>query len=136
MSQFTDWKRKEASSETSGKWHAVRELRVGSKRLTIRAHRLITEARADQRVVAINGNLLDCTRKNLQVRTLRPWTGRPGHSGFIGVHQINASRWRVSLDFAGQTIVLSDTCTDPAKGARMYDRAMRKLYGSNATTNF
>ncbi len=136
MSQFKDWKRKEASSETHGKWHAVRELRVGNKRLTIRAHRLITEARADQRVTALNGNLLDCTRANLQTHTLRPWTGRPGHAGFLGVHQVNASRWRVTLDFAGQTILLTDQCTDPEKGARLYDRAARKLYGSNATTNF
>jgi hypothetical protein len=135
MSQFR-WKRKEASSETRGKWHAVRELRIGTKRLTIRAHRLITEANADQRVSAIDGDLLNCQRANLHLHTLKPWTGRPDHAGFKGVHQVDASRWKVEIEFAGQNILLTDECRDPLIGARMYDAAVRKLYGINATTNF
>ena len=135
-SPFSDWKRKEASSESEGKYHAVRELRIGNKRLTIRAHRLITEARADQRVTALDGNLLNCQRRNLHLHTLKPWTSRPDHAGFKGVHQINASLWKVEIEFAGQKIVIDDQCRDPMVGAKLYDKAARKLYGANATTNF
>ena len=135
MAQFKDWKRKE-SEGTEGKYHAVREIRLGQKRLTIRAHRLIVEARPDQRVTALDDNLLNCTRVNLHIRTLRPWTGRPMHSGFRGVHQINSGTWKAESEFAGQHIILSDKCDDPVKGAHVYDAAARKLYGINAQTNF
>lgn len=136
MSQFKDWKRKEASSETEGKWHAVREVRIGNKRLTIRAHRLIMEAKPDQRVVAINGNLLDCRRRNLQIETLNPFVSRPKKSGFMGVHQIAPGKWRVEIEFGDRKVLIDDECLDPKQGALAYDKAARKLYGANATTNF
>lgn len=134
LNQF-EWKTK-VSDGSDKNLHAVREIRVGNKRMTIRMHRLVTEARFDDRVIHINGRTLDNRRSNLQKRRLRPWTGRPNNAGFRGVEQVATNRWKVTLDFAGRSHVLSDTMDDPVRAAHLYDDAVLKLYGKNAITNF
>ena len=129
--QFS-WRKK--LSDGSDIYHVVRDVDLGDRKITIRSHRLITEARRDQFVVHLNHNGLDNRRRNLQVRTVRPWTGRPQKSGFRGVHQ-SGSGWTARIDFAGNNYVLGEG-SDPRELALIYDDVARRLYGANAVTNF
>lgn len=133
LSQFA-WKSKR-SDGTKANLHAVREVRIGQHRLTIRMHRVIAEPRSDQRIIHIDGNTLNNTRRNLQLRTLRPWTGRSQNSGYRGVHQVSTNRWKAEIDFAGNTHLLTDSATDARSAAILYNEAAKKLYGSAAHLN-
>ena len=132
LSQFS-WYAKE-SQGSEGRFYAARNVQVGEHTVTIRMHRLITEADHDQKVYFINDDTLDCRRANLQLRTINPWTGRA--SGFRGVHQIAYGGWRAEITFAGQKHLIGDNFTAPQEAAVAYDQVARKLFGSAALTNF
>ncbi len=136
LSQF-QWRRKKSDgSKGRGKFHAVRDVRLGNgKKLTIRMHRLVSEAKNDQGVFHINGNGLDNRRRNLQPRTYKPWTGRPNESGFHGVNQLSSNTWEAEIEFSGSKHSLG-TFNDAATAARAYDEIARRLYGKNAVTNY
>lgn len=137
LSQFQWRKKKSDGSKGHGIFHAVRDVRLsGGRKLTIRMHRLVTEADQDQGVFHLNQNGLDNRRRNLQLRTFKPWTGRPNESGFRGVHQSATNRWQAEIEFAGRNHLIGENYLDAAAAARAYDRIARRLYGKNAVTNF
>ena len=134
LNQF-DWRSKKSDGSLDI-FHAVRDVVINGKKITIRMHRLVTEANHDQDVFHIDGNGLNNVRRNLQLRTLKPWTGRPMGAGFRGVHQMHTNRWRAEISFAGRLHIIGEEF-DSAKGAAVaYDSIARKLYGTNAVTNF
>lgn len=134
LSQF-NWRPK-LSDGTASNYHAVRDVVVGSKKLTVRMHRLITEAEHDQIVFHINGDTLDNRRRNLQCYRSNPWTGRASKSGFKGVKQVAPSLWRAEISIGGHLHLLGDEFNDPENAAIAYDEAARAYYGKQAVTNF
>ena len=132
LSQFK-WYAK-LSEGSRNRWHAARCVDIGGKAVTIRMHRLITEADDDQMVYHINGDRLDNRRSNLQSRTINPWTGRA--SGFRGVHQVAFGTWRAEISFAGRKHLIGAAYADPVEAAHAYDDAARRLFGTSALTNF
>ena len=84
LSEFA-WRKKKSHGGTQ--YHAVRDVTIGDKKITIRMHRLITEAESKDIVFHVNDNGLDNRRGNLQARQIRPWTGRANNSAFRGVSQ-------------------------------------------------
>ena len=135
LNQFQWYAKKTDTSSEKEMVHAARNVTIGSKSITIRMHRLVTEADSDQRVFHINGDTLDNRRSNLQIRTLNPYTGRPDNAGFIGVHQRSTNTWTAEITCAGRTYQIGEFM-DASQAAREYDTAAKKLYGSNATLNF
>lgn len=134
ITQF-EWKLKPVSGDKKGRFHAVRDVSIGGRKQTIRMHRVLSEASRDTRTVHIDGNTLNNKRSNLLQKKLNPWTGR--ESGFRGVHQIAAGRWKASISFAGLDYDLTPKggVNDPVKAARLYNEAATKLYGSHASLN-
>lgn len=133
LSQFS-WRKK--PSDGGKTFHAVRDVAVGNSRLTVRMHRLITEADADDRVEFRNGDGLDCRRRNLMKRRLTPWVGRPDTSGYRGVSQMSTNHYRAEIAFAGRIHVIGDEFSDGLMAAHAYDRVAKSLYGKQARTNF
>ena len=134
LSQF-NWRPK-LSDGSYGNYHAVRDVVIGDKKLTVRMHRLITEAENDQIVFHINGDTLDNRRRNLQCYRSNPWTGRATKSGFKGVKQVAASLWRAEIEIGGHVHLLGEHFEDPQVAAAAYDEAARAYYGKQAVTNF
>ena len=132
MSQF-QWRGKKSDGGTQT--HAVRDVRLGQRRVTIRMHRLITEADTETIVHHVNGNGLDNRKRNLQARQIRPWTARADESAYRGVEQVRGDEWTAVIEFTGTKYHLGNF-SDPEQAARAYDSAARDLYGSNARTNF
>jgi len=134
LSQF-NWRAK-LSDGTYGNYHAVRDVVIGNKKLTVRMHRLITEAEHDQIVFHINNDTLDNRRRNLQCYRSNPWTGRASKSGFKGVKQVAPSLWRAEISIGGHVHPLGTAFNDPEVAAIAYDEAARAYYGKQAVTNF
>ena len=132
LSQFL-WRAK-LSDGSSNLYHAARDVVIGQKKLTVRMHRLITEADDDQMVFHINGNTMDNRRRNLQLRTVNPWTGRA--AGFRGVHQIAYRQWRAEISFAGRRHTIGESYASPTDAAVAYDRVAVRMFGGAAITNF
>ena len=132
MNQFS-WRGK--ASDGGSSRHAVRDVKLGAKKVTVRMHRLITEADTDTFILHVNGDGLDNRKRNLQPRQIRPWTARADSSAFRGVEQIRGNLWGATIDFVGTKYDLGDF-PHPEKAARAYDKAALDLYGSNARTNF
>jgi hypothetical protein len=131
-----------ASPEASTRY-AVRGVRRGGRQVTIRLHRVITNAPPGFDVDHINGNGLDCRRSNLRVVTRAQNTRnarrrRDNTSGFKGVSwSAKAGRWsaRVGSGIRGKRIWLGYFSTKEA-AARAYDDAARAQYGQYASPNF
>ncbi len=132
LSEFS-WRKKKSHGGTQH--HAVRDVTIGDKKITIRMHRLITEAESQDIVFHVNGNGLDNRRTNLQARQIRPWTGRAINSAFRGVSQTTNYTFEAEIEFAGNTHLVG-VFSSPEDAAREYDDAAKRLYGSSARTNF
>ncbi len=134
ITQF-EWKLKPVSGGPRDRYHAVREVSIGGRKQTVRMHRVLSEAARDTRTIHLDGNTLNNRLSNLVQRKLNPWTSRD--SGFRGVHQIAAGRWRAEIEFAGlnYTLTPKDGVTDPVKAALLYNAAATKLYGTHASLN-
>lgn len=132
LSEFK-WRGKQ--SDGGRQRHAVRDVTLGDKKVTVRMHRLLTEATPDDIVHHVNGDGLDNRKRNLQSRPIRPWTGRADSAAFRGVSDVSRDRFKATIDFTGNDYVLGEY-PSPEAAAHAYDRAARELYGSNARTNF
>ncbi len=132
LSEFK-WRGKQ--SDGGKQRHAVRDVSLGIKKVTIRMHRLLTEAGTTDLVFHVNEDGLDNRKRNLQSRPIRPWTGRADSAALRGVSDIAKDRFQASIDFTGGDYDLGEFLTPEAAG-RAYDKAARDLYGSNARTNF
>lgn len=115
--------------------HAVRDVTLGDKKVTVRMHRLLTEATRDDIVHHVNDDGLDNRKRNLQSRPIRPWTGRADTAALRGVTDVARDCYKASIDFTGAEYIIGEFGT-PEDAARAYDQAARNLYGSNARTNF
>jgi len=132
---LSEFKWRSKKSDGGRQLHAVRDVTLGSKKVTVRMHRLLTEATSDDIVHHVNGDGLDNRKRNLQSRPIRPWTGRADSAAFRGVHDIAKDRYAATIDFTGTDYKLGEFET-PELAAHAYDNAARNLYGSNARTNF
>ena len=130
FSQF-EWHSK--SSKKCNDFHAVRYVNIGKKRITIYMHRLVTEARADQRVEHVNNDGLDNRQSNLQLRTLCAWTSRP--SGYHGVDQMENNKWAASVEFAGRKHIIGNRYTTAVEAAIAYNDTVVELFGKHAQIN-
>jgi len=133
LNQF-NWRKK--ASDGSENFHAVRDVKIGDHRITVRMHRLITEADADDRVEFVNQDGLDCRHRNLRKRRLTPWVGRPHTSGYRGVTQLNTNRYRAEIEFSSRMFVIGEEFETNLLAAKAYDVHARTLYGKQARTNF
>ena len=132
LSEFR-WRKKASHGGTQ--FHAVRDVNLGGRKVTVRMHRLITEASPEHIVFHVNNDGLDNRKRNLQARPIRPWTTRAKTSAFKGVRDVAEGEYVAEIDFTGNTYRLG-TFTSPKDAALAYDEAARGLYGSNARTNF
>jgi len=132
LSEF-HWRGKQ--SDGGKQRHAVRDVSLGDKKVTVRMHRLLTEATSDDIVRHINDDGLDNRKRNLQSRPIRPWTGRANTAALRGVTDIAKDRYAATIDFTSREYSLGEYPTPEAAG-RAYDKAARNLYGSDARTNF
>jgi hypothetical protein len=132
LSEF-NWRGKD--SDGGKQRHAVRDVTLGTKKVTIRMHRLLTEAGTTDLVFHVNENGLDNQKRNLQSRPIRPWTGRADTAALRGVSDLAKDRFAATIEFTGGDYSLGEFPT-PEAAARAYDKAARNLYGSNARTNY
>lgn len=132
LSEFK-WRGKK--SDGGKQCHAVRDVSLGNKKVTVRMHRLLTEAGKTDLVFHVNEDGLDNRKRNLQSRPIRPWTGRADTAALRGVTDVAKDCYAASIDFTGADYSLGEFGT-PEDAARAYDRAARNLYGSNARTNY
>jgi hypothetical protein len=132
LSEFS-WRGKK--SDGGKQRHAVRDVRLGSTKITVRMHRLITESGTDDIVHHVNGNGLDNRKRNLQARPIRPWTSRAADSAYRGVKDLGANMFESKIKFTDKWYPLG-VYESPKEAALIYDVAARDLYGSSARTNF
>jgi hypothetical protein len=120
---------------------ACRALRIKKGR---KLHRLAQKVKSKRRARAINGNLLDCRRANLQSLTnsdIRILNRSKPVRKLVGVHHAVPPRWlktdchyHASITVAGEKVHLGSWRTlEEAGGA--FDAAAQHLYGRKATTN-
>lgn len=100
-------------------------------------HRLVLGAGPGQQVVAVDGNALNCRRRNLRITTrsevaARRTTAAP-RSGYRGVYR-NGRWWRAVAQKDGIRQHLGNFLT-PEQAARTYDEKARELWGTHALTN-
>ncbi len=132
LSEFK-WRGKQ--SDGGKQCHAVRDVTLGKKKVTVRMHRLLTEAGSTDLVFHVNEDGLDNRKRNLQSRPIRPWTTRADSAALRGVSDLATDCFEASIEFTGGVYALGEFTT-PEDAGRAYDKAARDLYGSTARTNY
>lgn len=135
FAHLSEFKWRGKASDGGKQRHAVRDVTLGKKKVTVRMHRLITEASATDLVFHVNKVGLDNRKRNLQSRPIRPWTGRADSAALRGVTDLAVFCYEAAINFTGTEYKLGEFTT-PEDAARAYDKAARNLYGSNARTNY
>lgn len=128
VAQFGDW----YSKKSHGKVHAFRQVVVGDKTVGQRMQRVITAAKANEKVLFKDGDTLNLTRGNLKVIKRNARTNHfEEHAR--GVSQ-KGNRFRARINVAGKEINLG-SFTTREDAAAAYDDAAKRLHGNRAVTN-
>lgn len=123
----------------NSKGYAIRRERVGSRRLMIRMHRLVTQALPGELVDHINGDTLDNRRDNLRICTIIESNRNRGKasgktSRFLGVYR-KGNRWVAQIGIGRRYTTIG--CYEAEEdAAHAYDSAARDAFGSFARLNF
>lgn len=107
---------------------------------TVYLHRVLMEAPAGVEVDHVSGDGLDCRKANLRLATHRDNAANTqrvvvARSGFKGVRQTAAGRWRAYIKNHGRQLHLGHF-DSPEEAARAYDEAAVRLFGQFARPNF
>lgn len=121
--------------------YAVREVKSGGKKHTIKMHRAIAKANPGEAVDHINGNGLDNRKSNLRICTgsqnamnQRPQLGRT--SKYKGVYRHKGkNKWIASIGINRKVKSIGSFNTE-LEAAKAYDNEARKLFGEYARVNF
>lgn len=106
---------------------------------TVYLHREVAGAVQGQEVDHVNGNGLDCQRRNLRLATRSTNMAntrlyRSNTSGFKGVTRTRSGRWMAQVMVDYRHICLG-TFDDPTVAARAHDAGAVRYFGSFARTN-
>jgi hypothetical protein len=128
LSQFSWYGKKQ-----HGKIHAYRHISIGGNDISMRMQRVIMNVKSKtDKVSFIDGDTLNCTRANLEVRALNSNTRKyePRIKGIT----VDGNSFRTRICVDGRSISLG-SFRDPMDAAAAYDRAAVKLFGNRAVTN-
>jgi hypothetical protein len=124
--------------------YAIGHDRVEGKRVSVKMHRLIMQAKPGQIVDHVNGNGLDNRRANLRictnaqnVRNSRKMAGTISkYKGIVYLPGNQSPRpWRARIRVSGKQIWLGRYFTEE-EAARNYDYYARRYFGEYARPNF
>ena len=124
-----------------GGWYYPPNGKRRRRSLTVRMHRLITNAPKGMVADHINHNGLDNRKSNLRVCTnaenmRNQHSQKGGTSIYKGVCWHKASgKWYAQIKFKGKTIHIG-LFTDKEEAARAYDAKAKELFGEYAYLNF
>ena len=124
-----------------GLWYAARAVTMAGRKITIRMHRLITNASDGMEVDHIDGDGLNNLRQNLRIvtRNQNRFNSRvrvDNTSGYKGVSlNKRTGRWVAWIGYYGKHKNLGYFAT-PEMAAQAYDAAARELFGEFARLNF
>ena len=115
----------------------------GNPRKKVYLHRAIVSPPSDRIVDHRDGDSLNCRRPNLRLATYRQNAQnvfRPsGTNTYRGVSR-DRNRWRVRVtrgrEDGTREYLVSESYEDEVTAARAYDRAVLRLFGAFAATNF
>ena len=124
-----------------GRGYVQASITAGSRKTTVRLHRLLVLPDPNVEVDHINGDRLDNRRSNLrpcshagnQRNRTRQSNNRSGYKGVCwhGQHR----KWHAQLNYHGRTLHLG-YFDRPSEAAHAYDQRARELHGDFARLNF
>jgi len=123
----------------NGKVYVTRQIWKGHRKIYL--HRELMGAIPGQEVDHINGDGLDCRRRNLRLCTHRQnsWNGRLLKNNTSGYHGVswkkNRKRWQVTMRIDGEYLPRG-TFKTKEEAARRYDELALKHRGEFARLNF
>ena len=103
-------------------------------------HDIMPQYGGEKELIFINGNRLDCRKRNLSfesasVKGSRIKVPSNNTSGFKGVHyNKNTNKWRATIHVMGKTRHIG-VYSDKVDAAKAYDAASRKYFGAKSVTN-
>ena len=124
-----------------GLMYASKRKRLNGRRITLRLARLLIAASGNDVVVHINGDGLDCRRKNLAITDKNNASAKSRKrqgttSGYKGVYWVRSkSKWAAKIKFEGRSIWLGYFEIEE-DAARAYDEAAIKCFPKFARLNF